>query len=67
MCTQGSLIYTLVENKIFIIFSLPLYHKYIFAMEIYPQKVAFRLLILDTKKSLKPWQLKVWQISKIAF
>lgn len=51
MCVQGSLICTFVENKTFIIFNLPFYHKYIFAMEIYPQKVAFRLFILDTKKS----------------
>jgi hypothetical protein len=48
---QGSLIYALVENKIFTIFSLILYYGYMPTMETYPQKASFRLLILDTKKS----------------
>jgi hypothetical protein len=48
---QENLICTLVEDKIFTIFNCPIYHRYIPTMEIYPQKVAFRLLILGSKKS----------------
>jgi hypothetical protein len=51
MCAQGSLICTLVEDKVFIIFSRPLYHRYMPIMGTYPQKISFKLLILGTKKS----------------
>jgi hypothetical protein len=67
MRARASPICTLVEDKIFTIFSRPFYYRYMPTMETYPQKASFRSLILDTRKSWKPWNLKVWQISKIAF
>jgi hypothetical protein len=51
MHAQMSLICSLVEDKIFIIFSFHLHHRYMPIRRIYTQNLAFRLLILDTQKS----------------
>jgi hypothetical protein len=51
MHAEMILIYSLVEDKIFTIFSFPLHHRYMPIRRIYIQNLAFRLLILDTQKS----------------
>jgi hypothetical protein len=51
MHAQMSLICSLVEDKIFIIFSCPLHHKYMPTRRAHIQNLAFRLLILGTQKS----------------
>jgi hypothetical protein len=50
MHVQMSLLCSLIEDKIFTIFSFSLHHKYMPITRIYTQNLASRLLILGTQK-----------------